>query len=335
MTLFTRVRSSMNISFFLAKRLPALFLAFLSLFSCNSYEPPLTVGAAPWPNFEFLFLAKELNYLPENQYSLFELPSSTSVIQAFQTGKLDVAFLSLDEVLTLVALGIDLKIVSVIDQSTGGDALLVKPEIKTLKDLKWRSIGYENKAAGALLLDEVFNLSGLNNQTIQLFEVKQSEAKDVYMQGNIDALIVREPEKQQLLQLGARELVNSNILQQRITHLVVVHKAVLANKASQVTTLLKRFYDARDYYQQFPKDALTTIAVRLQMYPFLLEESFRGADFIEPKEALMRLSGSPSNIEIQASQLSDFMTQKNMLGKIPNNFDSIISTRILEGVIYE
>ncbi|WP_022942175.1 ABC transporter substrate-binding protein [Psychromonas hadalis] len=313
---------------------PLLFSVFL-LSACNPYERPLTVGAAPWPSFEFLFLAEQLGYLPETQYSLFELPSSTSVIQAFQTGKLDVAFLSLDEVLTLVALGINLKIVTVIDQSVGGDALLVKPEIKTLQDLKWRSIGYENKAAGALLLDETFTLSGLNNQTIQLVEVKQSEAKDVYMQGNIDGLIVREPEKQQLLALGARELLNSSVLQQRITHLIVVRDDIFVSKEQQITHLLKQYYQAYHYYLSNEKDAITTMAVRLQVYPYLLEASFKGTFFIKPKDALMRLSGSPSNIELQANQLSQFMTEKNMLGKIPNNFKSIITTRILERVIYE
>ncbi|MCP4322396.1 MAG: ABC transporter substrate-binding protein [Alteromonadales bacterium] len=325
----------MKISSYISKLLTAILFPLLFLSACNPYEAPLTVGAAPWPNFEFLFLADELGYLPEDQYSLFELPSSTSVIQAFQTGKLDVAFLSLDEVLTLIALGIDLKIVSVIDQSSGGDALLVKPEIKTLEDLKWRSIGYENKAAGALLLDETFTLSGLNNQTIQLFEVKQSEAKDVYMQGNIDGLIVREPEKQQLLQLGAHELINSNLLQQRITHLVVVREEIISSKAKQITFLLKRFYDAREYYLTNPKDALTTMSVRLQIYPYLLEEAFKGSTFINQKDALMSLSGKPSNIELQANQLSKFMTENNMLGKIPNNFHTIISTQILERVIYE
>jgi NitT/TauT family transport system substrate-binding protein len=324
----------MKLSMIKSKLIIIILSSLLLLSACNSYNRPLMVGAAPWPNFEFLFLAGELGYLPENQYSLFELPSSTSVIQAFQTGKLDVAFLSLDEVLTLVALGIDLSIISVIGQSTGGDALLVKPEIKSLEDLKWHSIGYENKAAGALLLNEIYTLSDLNNQTLQLFEVKQSEAKDIYMQGNIEGLIVREPEKQQLLQLGAREILNSNVLQHRITHLMIARKDILLSKEPQLIFLLKQFYDAYKYYLEKPKDALTTIAVRLQIYPYLLEESFKGALFIEPKDALMRLSGYPSNVELKAIELSQFMTEKNMLGKIPNDFHSIISTRILEGVVY-
>ncbi|GLS91275.1 hypothetical protein GCM10007916_23440 [Psychromonas marina] len=319
----------------LAQRLAILLVSVFLLSACNPYDRPLTVAAAPWPNFEFLFLAKELNYLPEEQYSLFELSAASSVIQAFQAGKLDVAFLSLDEVLTLVALGIDLKIVSVIDHSMGGDALLVKPEITSLQGLKWHSVGYENKSAGALLLNEAFVISGLNNQTIQLLEVKQSEVKDVYMQEHIDGLIVREPQKQQLLALGARELLNSSQLKQRITHLMIVRSDVAKHEAIKVTQLLTQFYNARDYYLQNEKQALTTMAVRLQVFPSLLAESFKGTRFIEPKDALMHLSGTPSNIEIQANELSLFMTQKKMLGKMPNDFTSNISTRILERVIYE
>lgn len=317
------------------QRLSFILFSFSLLSACSPYEAPLTVAAAPWPNFEFLHLAKSLNYLPEKEYSIYELSDATSVIQAFQSGQLDVSFLSLDEVLTLVALGIDLKIVAVIDDSTGGDALLVKPQIESLSALKWLSIGYENKAAGALILNEVFNISGLNNQSIDLVEVKQSEVKDVYMQENVAGIIAREPQKQQLLQLGARELLNSNDLSFRITHLMIVRADIVNSKELQITNLLKQFYNARYYYLHNEKQALTTMSVRLQMFPYLLQESFKGARFVDPKDALMSLSGSPSNIEIQANQLSQFMTQKKMLGRIPNDFKSIISTRILERVVYE
>lgn len=319
----------------IAQRLTFLLLSTFTLFSCSPYDPPLKVASAPWPNFEYLYLAKQLNYLAERDYSVFELSDSTSVIQAFQSGQLDVTFLSLDEVLTLVALGIDLKIVSVIDHSVGGDALLVRPEIESLAALKWRSIGYENKAAGALLLNEVFLRSGLNNQSIHLVEVKQSEVKDEYMLEHVDALIVREPQKQQLLQLGARELLNSNQLKQRITHLMVVRADIIEDKELQITNLLKQFYNAHNYHLAHPSAALTTMAVRLQMFPKQLQEAFKGARFIEPKEALMSLSGSPSNTQIEAIQLSQFMTQKMMLGEVPNDFKSLISTRILERVVYE
>ena len=308
---------------------------FLAVMSCTPYQKPLTIGAAPWPNFEFAFLANELGYLDKEQYSLLELTSSTSVIQAFQTAKLDVAFLSLDEVLTLVALGIDLKIISVIDRSKGGDALMARPEIKTLEDLKWHSIGYENKASGALLLDEVFTLTDLNNQTVQLHEVKQNEVKDAYLKGNIDALIVREPVKQQLLALGARELINSSALGLPIINVLVVRGDLYQEKEQQIAHFLSSYYRAHLFYEKNPAEALTSMSVRLQLYPYFLEKAILNSQFINPKQALMRLSGKPSNIELQAEQLSILMSEKRMLGQIQTDLSSLISTRILERAIYE
>ncbi len=184
-------------------------------------------------------------------------------------------------------------------------------------------------------LDETFNISGLNNQTVQLFEVKQNEAKDVYLQGQIDGLIVREPQKQQLLALGAVELLNSSVLSQRITHLVVARSDVHIKQEDQIVNLLKHFYKAHRYYQNNTKEAITTMAVRLQIFPHLLKDAFIGTQFIPEREALMRLSGAPSNVELQANQLSKVMIKKGMLGKIPEDFASKISTRILERVIYE
>lgn len=316
-------------------KLITILSLFFCLTSCSPYQKPLTIGAAPWPNFEFAFLANELGYLDQNRYSLLELTSSTSVIQAFQTGKLDVAFLSLDEVLTLVALGIDLKIISVIDNSNGGDALMVKPEIKSLAELKWKSIGYENKAAGSLLLDEVFGLSSLNNQTVQLYEVKQNEIKDAYLKGNIDALIVREPVKQELLALGARELINSNSLALPITNVVVARCDIHIEKEAQIANFLRQYYNAYSFYESNTPEALSTMSVRLQLYPYFLQQAFLNTRFIQSKQALMSLSGSPSNIELQANQLSQIMIEKHMLGQIQTDLSSIISTRILERAIYE
>lgn len=319
------------------KYLKALVITCFTFYlvSCAPYQKPLTIGASPWPNFEFAFLANELGYLDKDKYSLLELTSPTSVIHAIQTAKLDIAFLSLDEVLTLVALGIDLKIISVIDRSSGGDALMAKPHIKSLQQLKWQSLGYENKASGALLLDRVFTLTELNYKTVQLFEVKQNEAIDTYLKDDIDALIVKEPVKQQLLALGARELINSKSLSLPLINVLVVREEIYDKKELQISNFLKQFYRAHLFYQKHTAAALTTMSARLQLYPYILENALSNTHFIEPKEALMSLSGAPSNIELQARELSLLMSDKRILGQINTNLSTLISTRILERAIYE
>lgn len=316
-------------------KISTTFLLLFPLFSCTPYQTTLTVGAAPWPNFEFAFLADELDYLDHEQYALLELTSPSSVIQAFQTGKLDVAFVSLDEALTLVSLGVDLKIISVIDNSIGGDALLAKPDIKSLEALEGRNIGYENKAAGALLLDNLFTLANFNKQTLQLHEVAQNEAKEAYLKGDVDALIVREPVKQELLALGAIELANSMALVTPITHVMIAQSKILAQKENQITYFIKQYYRAHQFFIDENEQALSLMAERLQLSPDLLKQAFTGARFINAKQALMSLSGSPSNIKLQAQDLNTLMSQKQIFSPIQIDLSSVISTQSLERAIYE
>ena len=201
--------------------------------------------------------------------------------------------------------------------------------------MKWHSIGYENKASGAILLDRVFTLTGLNNQTVQLIEVKQNEVKDTYLRGNIDALIVKEPVKQQLLALGARELINSKSLSLPLINVLVARGNLYKQKELQISDFLREYYRAHLFYEKNTAAALTTMSVRLQLYPYILENALLNTHFIYAKEALMSLSGSPSNIELQARELSQLMSEKRMLGQIQTDLSSLISTRILERAIYE
>lgn len=316
-------------------KITAAFFLFFPLLSCTPYQTPLMVGAAPWPNFEFAFLADELDYLDHEQYDLVELTSPSSVIQAIQTEKLDVAFLSLDEVLTLVSLGVDLKIISVIDNATGGDALLAKAGITSLQALNGLRIGYEKKTAGSLLLNDIFTLTNLNMQTRQLHEVAQNEAKDAYLKDRVDALIVREPVKQELLALGAIELFNSTALSTPITHVMIARSDILEQKEKQISYFIKQYYRAQQFFIENNEQALTLMAARLQLHPQLLQQSFIGANFINAKQALMSLSGSPSNVELQAQHLNTLMSEKQMFPAIKMDLSSIISTQTLEHAIYE
>ena len=325
----------MNLCFtkYLKQSISICFFTFL--LGCSPSDKPLHIGAAPWPNFEFSFLANELNYLNKKEYSFLELPSPTSVMQAFQTGKLDVAFLTLDEVLTLVSRKVDLRIISVVDDFYDGAALLTSPEIKSLKNLKLHSIGYENNTTGALLLDEFFNLTNMSHKTTQLYEIKQNEVVETYLNGTVDALIVKEPIKQKLLAAGAQELMNSNQLNMPIPNVIIARGDVSQEKELEIAYFLKQYYRAYKFYERNTNEALKMISVRLQLYPDELKDALSNIKLVLPKQALLRLSGSPSNMELQIKQLSELMSKKRMFDPINIDISTLISTRILERTIYE
>ena len=71
------------------------------------YEPPLMVGTNIWAGCEPLYLARDLGYYDGQPLRLVELGSTTQVMDALRTGRLDVAGVTLDEALTLAHEGAD------------------------------------------------------------------------------------------------------------------------------------------------------------------------------------------------------------------------------------
>ncbi len=129
------------------------FAAAAALGGCSFGEPLLRLGAQPWPGYELLYLAREKGWLDGDAIRLVEMPSASDSIQALFAGALEGAALTLDEVLSVSAAGLSLKVVAVLDVSLGADVLLAQPRFRTLAELKGRRVGVENSATGALMLE--------------------------------------------------------------------------------------------------------------------------------------------------------------------------------------
>ncbi|WP_254517510.1 ABC transporter substrate-binding protein, partial [Salmonella enterica] len=76
-------------------------------------------------------------------------------------GRLEAAALTLDEVLLGRNQGLDLRVILVLDISTGADVVVAAPHVHSLADLKGRRIGFEEGATGALMMNAVLAAAGL------------------------------------------------------------------------------------------------------------------------------------------------------------------------------
>lgn len=310
-------------------------LSFSLLAGCSPVSETLRVGAAPWPGFEPMFLAREMEYLVDKDIALYEMTSASHVAHSFEAGKLDVAFLSLDEALTLVTRGVPLKVVAIVDESVGGDAIIGLPGVTKLRHLKGKRIGYENNAAGSLLLAEALSQARIAAHDVELVEVKLDEQRQEFHRSQIDALITSEPVKQKLLALGGVTLFDSSRLPGRIVNLVVASDRAIKRQEEALVDLLKSYYKARKFQKGRPQKATQLMAMRLQLYTSEMENSLQGVKFIGQVESMMRLTGDKTSaLNLQAQELADLMVYRGMLEQAPN-LDNFVCSQVLEKVIYE
>ena len=127
-----------------------LALAVLLTTACGPrYEPPLRVGLGQWMGYETLFLARDLGYYPQLPLRLVELASSTQAMDGLKVGKLDVAGLTMDEALTLAHEGVPIAIIWVMDISAGADAVVARPDIRQLAEIKGKRVDvYKRQSEG-------------------------------------------------------------------------------------------------------------------------------------------------------------------------------------------
>lgn len=85
-------------------------------------------------------MARKQNQLPSS-VRLVEYASGAEVLSAFRNRSIDLAAVTLDEAISLAEHDASLRVGLVLDHSNGADALVARPDIRQLADLKGRSVG--------------------------------------------------------------------------------------------------------------------------------------------------------------------------------------------------
>lgn len=280
---------------------------------CARPEPLLRVGTNVWPGYETLYLARELGLYDERRIRLVEMPSATDVQRALAGGRLDAAALTLDELLSTRAAGLDLVALLVFDVSNGADALLVRPAISRLAELAGRRIAVEQTAVGALLLDAVLDAAGLQPGQIEPVYLTAEHHVRAYEHGEVDAVISFEPGVSQLLQRGARRLYDSRDMPQAIIDVLAVPRPVLASHAEALQRLLQGHFRVLPELQAPSPLTIERLAARLHLDASEVRRSLQDLHLPDLAENQRWLGGHDPQLQHSAQHLHQVMQAARML----------------------
>lgn len=295
----------------LAKLVLLALAAFLV--ACQPPQEPLRIVSSPWAGYEPLYLARDLGYLRQESVHITELPASSLNMEAFSNGSTDLSTLTLDETLTLLAMGQKLRILLVMDISNGADAVVAKPGIQSLADLKGKRVGMENIPLGAYILDRVLDKSGLKATDMTIIPMPENKHEKAYLQDKIDAAITMEPYKTRIIKAGAHVLLDSSQFPDEIFDLIVVREDVYQTRRDDLCHLVQQWFRTLDYVLANEKYAYARMARRLGTN----EEDFRtamaGIKVPLRQENQLLLGGNTPTLLAPARRLSDTMLRGHMI----------------------
>ena len=242
-----------------------IFTSILSLNSCNSAEDAnvkhIRVGMNTWPGYEPFMLAKENNYLA-NSVHISRLDSATDVIKSFKSEIIDIACVTLDEALIYQDIsGEDIKIITIMDFSTGGDVVIATKDIKTMKDLKGKVVGVESSALGSFMITRaVDKTDGLNINDINIINISYEHHEKEFINKNVDAVVTFEPVKTKLLKSGAHIIFDSTQIPGEIIDVMIVKTKTLKAKKQEIQALVDAWYKSVKYISTNTKDSMQKMA---------------------------------------------------------------------------
>lgn len=234
----------------------------------------LRIGMNTWPGYEPFVFAKEKGYLQKNVY-ISRLDSATDTIKAFKSGIIDVACLTLDEAIILQnSIGEPIKIITILDFSTGADAIISTKEIKSMQDLKGKKVGVESSALGAFMLSRaVDSTPGLTMNDLNIVYISYENHETAFDKENIDAVVTFEPVKTNLLRRNTHVIFDSMQIPGEILDVMVVKEETILEKELALQLLVDGWYESIEHISRNLKSSLQIMA----KYEYISYEEFKMA----------------------------------------------------------
>lgn len=310
----------------------ALLSSCLTISSgCRDLASPLRIGTLLWPGYEPFYLANQLGYYQHHPIYFIDYPSQTEVMRAYRNGEIDGVTLTFDQILALAETDPDTRAILVTDISHGGDVLLGRPEIDTLNKLKGKRLGLETTALGAYFLTLALQSADLSIQDLRLVDLKGREVEQAFQQGMVDAVVTYEPFRSNLLRQKAQLLFDSSQVPGAIIDSLAVRQTVIEQQTKTIQAVIKGWFQALDYINQYPQEAARQISRHQRTNPEDFLQSLQLMQIPDLAENLELFSDPNSPLYINAERLSQLMAEKNLLNRVIDP-RTVISDRLLHQV---
>lgn len=303
--------------------------ALSAVSGCSSAAPRVVrIGKHAWPGYALLSLGTQIGSIDEKLVKIVNTPSASASIRALESGSLDSACLTLDEVLTAREAGLPLAVVAIVDISVGADVLLVPSSVESLAGIRGLRIGAEQTAVGAVMLDAALKAAGLSAGDVTIVQSAINEHEEFIAAGKVDAIVTYEPVKSRLLAKGFKEIFSSAAIPGKIIDTIAVRSDVAAEAEDGVKAIVAGFFAGRTAWLADPARHAPVLGTLLGLPPSEVPTSFTGLELPDLAANRQWFAGTPNRLERTAGEVAAVLRSAGLLQK-PALLDGIADGNFL------
>lgn len=264
----------------------------------------LSIGHTTWVGYGTLYLARDLGYFKEQglDLQLTTIEEASMYMAAQASGQLSGSASTIDEILKYRP-KFCFKAVAALDDSHGGDGVLVGKDVTSLAQLKGQEVAVNEGSVSQFWLAYLLKHAGMSMSDIKVQNMTADDAASAFIAGRVPAAVTWEPhlslvrEKQQ-----GKVLVDSSTTPGVIVDVVALNCDVIEKQPEDVKALVKGLYKAVQYTQEHPDEAYAIMAKGVGGYlsdPKALADAAKGVRFYDKamSEQLIGTPGKPGDIK--------------------------------------
>jgi NitT/TauT family transport system substrate-binding protein len=272
-------------------KLKTIITFALSLAAAGSLSAEkLKIGYSDWPGYTILEVAKQKGWFKDAGLDVdlvwFEyLPS----IDAYTAGKVDAVCIVATDALVSGATGAKSKFVALLDYSEGSDMIVGAPGIKSIKDLKGKSVGVEVTLVEHLLLLQALKDNGLTQDDVKLVNTSTDKTPQTLASGKVAAIGAWYPISGQALKQvpGSKKLFTSANAKGLIYDVLAVNPTSYAQHKEDWAKVAGVYYKCVDYLKDWKtkSDAVKIMAAKVGTDAADYGKNIPGTHFLTLSEA--------------------------------------------------
>lgn len=276
----------------------------LAALASGAQAGKLSIGHTTWVGYGTLYLARDLGYFKDAglDLELTTIEEASMYMAAQASGKLSGSASTIDEILKYRSKDFCFKTVAALDESHGGDGIVVTKDITSIKGLKGKQVAVNEGSVSQFWLSYLLKKEGLSMADVEVQNMTADDAASAFIAGRIPAAVTWEPNLTMVKQKGTGTvLVDSSATPGVIVDVVALSCDVIEKQPADVKALVAGLYKAVQYTKEHPSEAYAIMAKGVGGYlskPEDLAEAAKGVKFYDQamSEKLLGTQGKPGDI---------------------------------------
>lgn len=259
-------------------------------------EGGFKIGIEPWLGYGLWHVAAKKALFAEHGLKDVEIVNFTEdkdINAALASGQLDAANIATHTAMGMVAAGLPVKIVTLLDFSLSADAIIAGKDVASVADLKGKQVAFEEGTTSDILLNYALASHGMTLADIEPVPMPAADAGSALIAGRVPVAVTYEPyiSAARAQDPAVKLLFTAGEDPGLVSDVLVVRDEVLKERPGQVLAMLKTWDAALAYYQAHTEESRGIIAEAVGAPPADLVTAFDGVRYYSVAEAKQALAG--------------------------------------------